>query len=110
MVLHRPSIAVASMAQAGVMFEANMHTATIANPLQEQLAAKSLASRLMLSSSARSYRRGHDLVRVCLIVGMTALAAVTGLAALESGLGMSALPRALAILDQRLPGIFRVHM
>jgi len=93
------------------MIETNMHTAaTIANPVREQPATKSLASGLIVRSSAQHRRSVHDLARVCLIVGVATLAAATGIAALGSGLGMSALPRALAILDQRLPGIFRVHM
>src|SRR5436190_2718118 len=43
------------------------------------------------------------------IVG-SALAAAVAVAALGSAIGMPPLPEQLAVLDQRLPGIFRVHM
>lgn len=39
-----------------------------------------------------------------------ALAALVAIAALGSGIGVPKLPEPLAILDQRLPGIFRLHM
>jgi uncharacterized membrane protein len=38
------------------------------------------------------------------------LAALVAIAALGSGIGVPRLPEPLAILDQRLPGIFRLHM
>ena len=40
----------------------------------------------------------------------SALAAAVAVAALGSAIGMPALPEPLAVLDQRLPGIFKVHM
>jgi hypothetical protein len=38
------------------------------------------------------------------------LAALVAIAAIGSGMGVPKLPEPLAILDQRLPGIFRLHM
>jgi hypothetical protein len=50
------------------------------------------------------------LLRLCLIVGVLALATATGLAAVASAGGILKLPYALALLDHRLPGVFRLHM
>jgi hypothetical protein len=38
------------------------------------------------------------------------LVAIVAIAAFGSALGISALPEQLAILDDRLPGVFRLHM
>ena len=46
----------------------------------------------------------------CLIIAGTLLAALIGIAALGSSIGIPALPEPLAELDQRLPGIFKIHM
>jgi len=46
----------------------------------------------------------------CLWIGATFMATSTGIAALGSALGALHLPHALAVLDARLPGIFRLHM
>jgi hypothetical protein len=51
-----------------------------------------------------------SLLRLCLIVGVVASAAATGVTALSSAAGVLKLPYALALLDHRLPGIFRLHM
>jgi uncharacterized membrane protein len=40
----------------------------------------------------------------------SALAAVVAIAALASAIGMPPLPEPLAVLDERMPGIFRLHM
>jgi uncharacterized membrane protein len=42
--------------------------------------------------------------------GIVVTAIVTALAALGSAIGMPPLPPPLALLDERLPGIFRLHM
>src|SRR5262249_7173714 len=50
------------------------------------------------------------LLRLCLIVGAVALAWATGTTALAEASGALDLPYQLVLLDQRLPGIFRIHM
>jgi len=47
---------------------------------------------------------------LCLVLVATFMATATGIAALGSALGLLHLPHALALLDVRLPGIFRLHM
>jgi hypothetical protein len=42
--------------------------------------------------------------------GLVLAAILTGLAALGSAVGIPPLPPPLALLDQRLPGVFRLHM
>ena len=46
----------------------------------------------------------------CLVAGATFTATLTGLAALGSAFGVLRLPYALVLLDERMPGIFRLHM
>jgi Predicted membrane protein (DUF2306) len=50
------------------------------------------------------------LLRLCLIVGAVALTWATGTSALAEASGALDLPYQLVLLDQRLPGIFRIHM
>jgi hypothetical protein len=47
---------------------------------------------------------------LCLFAGIAALAFAVGAAALGSAVGILALPAQLAVIDSRLPGIFRLHM
>jgi hypothetical protein len=49
-------------------------------------------------------------LRLCLIGGVLLLAVAAGAAAIGSAAGFPQLPRPLAIIDLRLPVIFRVHM
>jgi len=62
------------------------------------------------SPSGRIRRRLILALALCLVVGATFMATSTGIAALGSALGLLRLPYALALLDLRLPGIFRLHM
>ena len=55
-------------------------------------------------------QRTKYLLQVCLIGGLAALAVTVGLTALRSATGILSLPHPLALLDARLPGIFRLHM
>jgi hypothetical protein len=52
----------------------------------------------------------HHALVLCLIGGVSALVAAVGAAALGSAAGFPALPEPLAQIDERLPGIFRLHM
>jgi uncharacterized membrane protein YozB (DUF420 family) len=49
-------------------------------------------------------------LRLCLIGGVVVLATVTGFAAVASASGLYNLTYALQLLDEHLPGIFRLHM
>src|SRR3954447_14830514 len=49
-------------------------------------------------------------LRLWLLGGQIMLAVIVGVAALASATGVSVLPYPLAVLDQRLPAIFRLHM
>jgi uncharacterized membrane protein len=67
------------------------------------------------SSSDRS--QGHTIehllntcLRLCLIGGVVVLASVTGFAAIASASGLFNMTYALQLLDEHLPGIFRLHM
>ena len=50
------------------------------------------------------------MLKACAAIAGASLAAFVAVAALGSAMGMPPLPEELAVLDQRLPGIFRVHM
>ncbi|MGO9986162.1 MAG: DUF2306 domain-containing protein [Rhodomicrobium sp.] len=52
----------------------------------------------------------HRVLLFCLIAGTGLLAFAIGAAALGSAAGFAALPAQLAAIDERLPGIFRLHM
>jgi hypothetical protein len=55
-------------------------------------------------------RDAKRLLRLCLIVGAVALAWATGTTALAEASGALDLPYQLVLLDQRVPGLFRIHM
>jgi uncharacterized membrane protein len=52
----------------------------------------------------------HDALLLCLIGGISLFAIVAGAAALGSAVGLPSLVEPLAIVDRRLPVIFRLHM
>jgi hypothetical protein len=60
--------------------------------------------------SAQRRRSWRHLLPLAMSTGLVLAAILTGLAALGSALGAPPLPPPLALLDQRLPGIFRLHM
>ena len=55
-------------------------------------------------------RLAADAPRLAVICGVLLLALPTGLVAVSQGLGAIALPYNLFLVDQQLPGIFKLHM
>src|SRR6202022_3241198 len=52
---------------------------------------------------------GHAL-SLCAVVGLVVVASLVGVTALGSAVGVPPLPPPLELINQRLPGIFRLHM
>jgi hypothetical protein len=74
---------------------------------------RNLASEKLITTSSKPTRTGKFVSRFLLVAAICALISLaipTGLVALVQGVGAMPLPFNLHIVDERLPGIFRLHM
>src|SRR5262249_40044094 len=115
-VCQRPAIAFASSARADDMLHASDDRTMLPQTTKVLTRVRSadllpiLDRMRQTSGDARLRRRVKPLPRLCLIVGAIAFAWATGTTALAEASGALDLPYQLVLLDQRLPGIFRIHM
>src|SRR6185503_11030084 len=107
---HRPSISAASKAGAATMPAARTAATTLALAT-DRIASSSEQDRHSGDSGfSAQRRRWRHLLPLAMSAGLVLAATLTGLAALGSAVGAPPLPPPLALLDQRLPGVFRLHM
>lgn len=74
---------------------------------------RNLASRKLITDRTKTARPGEFVSRILLVIAICALislAVPTGLIALVEGVGAMPLPFNLHVVDERLPGIFKLHM
>lgn len=77
------------------------------------LMTRNRTSNKLITEPMKSARAGEFVSRFLLLAGicvLISLAVPTGLVALVEGVGAMPLPFNLHVVDQRLPGIFKLHM